>query len=204
MFRSEVTRSRLGHLGLRARHENCGDIRDDTTQHSELVIGDGVIMVGSSNTDAQPRLPFKAHFKSPKSLGGANTQSLMVYIDDADAHCARAKAAGAEIFMEPSVHDYGEDHWADRSYGAGAVRSGLPSAVRGIPCQGRSSHWAAAGTVPAMSTNVASKSLICLRSCLPLALDWGQTPTINAAAGTATGPRCESPRRRSRHPCRRR
>ena len=86
--------------------------------HSELVIGDGVVMVASSNTDAQPQPPFKAHCKSPKSLGGDFTQSLMVYVDDADAHCARAKAAGAAIFMEPAVHDYGEDHWADRSYGA--------------------------------------------------------------------------------------
>ena len=83
-----------------------------------LVIGDGVVMVASSNTDAQPRQPYKAHFKSPKSLDGANTQSLMVYVDDAEAHCARAKAAGASIFMELAVHDYGEDHWADRSYGA--------------------------------------------------------------------------------------
>lgn len=35
-------------------------------EHSELVIGDGVVMVASSNTDAQPRQPYKAHFKSPK------------------------------------------------------------------------------------------------------------------------------------------
>ena len=87
-------------------------------EHSELVISDGVVMVATSNTDAQPQQPYKKHFKSPQSLGGANTQSLMVYVDDADAHCARAKAAGARIFMELAVHDYGEDHWADRSYGA--------------------------------------------------------------------------------------
>jgi uncharacterized glyoxalase superfamily protein PhnB len=33
-------------------------------------------------------------------------------------HCARARAAGATIFDEPSLHDYGEQYWADRSYGA--------------------------------------------------------------------------------------
>ena len=86
-------------------------------EHSELVFGDGLIMVGSSNADGQAGPPFKAKFKSPRSVGG-NTQSMMVYVDDADAHCARARAAGAEIFMEPAVHDYGEDYWADRSYGA--------------------------------------------------------------------------------------
>src|SRR6476661_834022 len=52
-------------------------------EHSELVIDGGVIMVGSSSTDASPQKPFKKHFRSPKSLGGANTQSMMVYIDDA-------------------------------------------------------------------------------------------------------------------------
>ena len=42
----------------------------------------------------------------------------MVFVDDVDAHCARARAAGARIADEPKVHDYGEDYWADRSYGA--------------------------------------------------------------------------------------
>ena len=46
MFKSEVTRSRLGHLGLRARHENCGDIRDDTTQHARAAHGAGCSACG--------------------------------------------------------------------------------------------------------------------------------------------------------------
>jgi uncharacterized glyoxalase superfamily protein PhnB len=87
-------------------------------EHSELAFGDGLIMVGSISTEPQPKRPFRVKFKSPTSLDGANTQSLMVFVDDAEAHCARARAAGAKIFMEPEVHDYGEDHWADRSYGA--------------------------------------------------------------------------------------
>jgi uncharacterized glyoxalase superfamily protein PhnB len=86
--------------------------------HSELVFGDGVVMVGSATTEAPPEQMFRTKFKSPRSLAGVNTQSLMLYVDDAEAHCARAKAAGATIFMEPAIHDYGEDHWADRSYGA--------------------------------------------------------------------------------------
>jgi hypothetical protein len=31
---------------------------------------------------------------------------------------AHARAAGAKIDRAPSLHDYGEDDWADRSYGA--------------------------------------------------------------------------------------
>jgi uncharacterized glyoxalase superfamily protein PhnB len=56
--------------------------------------------------------------RSPKSINGQITQSLMVYVDDANAHCARARAAGAKVTSDPKVSDYGEEHWADRSYGA--------------------------------------------------------------------------------------
>ena len=87
---------------------------DGRVQHSELVYGEGVIMVGQAGKSADPgRIT-----RSPQSLGGANTQAIMVYVDDVDAHCARARAAGARIDHEPSVHDYGEEYWADRSYGA--------------------------------------------------------------------------------------
>lgn len=39
-------------------------------------------------------------------------------VDDADAHCTRAKAVGAAVVREPETSDYGADYWADRSYGA--------------------------------------------------------------------------------------
>jgi uncharacterized glyoxalase superfamily protein PhnB len=41
----------------------------------------------------------------------------MLYVDDVEAHYLRARAAGATIFAEPEVHDYGSDQWSDRSYG---------------------------------------------------------------------------------------
>jgi uncharacterized glyoxalase superfamily protein PhnB len=41
-----------------------------------------------------------------------------VYIDDVDAHCARARAAGATIASEPATTDYGDGYWVDRSYEA--------------------------------------------------------------------------------------
>jgi uncharacterized glyoxalase superfamily protein PhnB len=82
--------------------------------HSELVYGDGVVMVGSigkksHRADAMWR-------RSPREVGGANTQSLMVYVDDVDAHCAMTRAAGATIVSDPKTSDYGEAYWTDRSY----------------------------------------------------------------------------------------
>jgi uncharacterized glyoxalase superfamily protein PhnB len=52
--------------------------------------------------------------RSPKSAGGKNTQQIHVQLqDDIDAHCARARAAGATIVAEPSDQFYG-----DRTYRA--------------------------------------------------------------------------------------
>ena len=84
--------------------------------HSELTYGDGVIMVGEERKGAEQR--FGVDAVSPTAVGGANTQGLMVFVDDVDAHCTRARAAGARIADEPKLHDYGADYWADRSYGA--------------------------------------------------------------------------------------
>jgi uncharacterized glyoxalase superfamily protein PhnB len=51
-------------------------------------------------------------------VGGANTQSLFVYVDDVEAHARRARAAGARIIEEPTTVDFGEDYWSDRGYRA--------------------------------------------------------------------------------------
>ncbi|HKV55161.1 MAG TPA: VOC family protein, partial [Candidatus Binataceae bacterium] len=51
---------------------------------------------------------------SPGSVGGKNTQSIHVHLDESvDGHCARARAAGAVILSEPEDQFYG-----DRTYRA--------------------------------------------------------------------------------------
>ncbi len=75
--------------------------------HSEMTYGNSVVMVGSEWSDDH---------KSPKSIGGKNTQSVHVQLaegEDIDAHCARARKAGAQIVMEPETQFYG-----DRTYRA--------------------------------------------------------------------------------------
>ncbi|MGE0789547.1 MAG: VOC family protein [Sandaracinaceae bacterium] len=84
-------------------------------EHSELVYGDGLIMV--SQTGRQNRLePVRG--ASPRSIDGKVTCALLVQVDDVDAHCAHAREMGARIVDAPETHDYGEDHWADRIYRA--------------------------------------------------------------------------------------
>ena len=76
---------------------------DGEVAHSEMAFGDSLIMVGSE---------WSEHHQSPASLNGRNTQSVHVDIDtDLDAHCARARAAGARIVQEPEMQFYG-----DRTY----------------------------------------------------------------------------------------
>jgi uncharacterized glyoxalase superfamily protein PhnB len=76
---------------------------DGGVAHSQLTFGDSVVMVGAEWTQDH---------KSPKSIGGKNTQTVSIQIDDdIDAHCARARAAGAEIHAEPETQFYG-----DRTY----------------------------------------------------------------------------------------
>jgi PhnB protein len=75
---------------------------DGKVAHAEMTLGDGLVMMGCPG----------AEYRNPKRLG-QTTQSLYVYVDDVDAHCARAKKAGAKIVDEPADQFYG-----DRRYGA--------------------------------------------------------------------------------------
>ena len=75
---------------------------DGKIAHAEMTLGDGLVMMGCPGAD----------YRNPKRLG-QTTQSLYVYVDDVDAHCAHAKTAGAKIINEPEDQFYG-----DRRYGA--------------------------------------------------------------------------------------
>src|SRR4051812_49173427 len=89
--------------------------------YSELVYGGAQVSVSGSARPGETferGREFKATQASPLDVGGLNTQALCLYVDDADAHCAHARAHGATIYAEPATHDYGDDYWSDRSYGA--------------------------------------------------------------------------------------
>jgi uncharacterized glyoxalase superfamily protein PhnB len=71
--------------------------------HAEMRYGDSQVMVGAEWTE---------NHRSPKALGGKNTGAVHVQLDaDVDAHCARARAAGAEIVQALATQPYG-----DRTY----------------------------------------------------------------------------------------
>ena len=70
--------------------------------HAQLKFGNGMVMLGSTRSDEYGRM-----IKQPADIGGAETQAPYVIVDDVDAHCERARAAGAAIVMEPEDQSYG-------------------------------------------------------------------------------------------------
>jgi uncharacterized glyoxalase superfamily protein PhnB len=75
---------------------------DGAIAHAQLVFGNGMIMLGSAGDGH-----FDAYQKTPADVGGVGTSSAYVIVADADAHHARARAAGAEILIELKDEDYG-------------------------------------------------------------------------------------------------
>ena len=73
-----------------------------TIAHAQLVFGNGMIMLGSAGSGHFDELQ-----KPPREVGGVGTQSACVIVRDADAHYARAVAAGAEIVMDIEDQSYG-------------------------------------------------------------------------------------------------
>jgi uncharacterized glyoxalase superfamily protein PhnB len=76
----------------------------DTIAHAQLRFGRGMIMLGSAGKHGGG---YDALVRTPKEVGGVGTMGLYVVVDDADAHLARARAAGAEIVLDVKDEDYG-------------------------------------------------------------------------------------------------
>ena len=67
---------------------------------SQMNAGGGAVIIGDVRGD---RVPPRA---------GEATHSVMVRVEDVDAHCERARAYGARILMEPRDFEYGERQYS--------------------------------------------------------------------------------------------
>jgi uncharacterized glyoxalase superfamily protein PhnB len=71
-------------------------VRIGEDHRAQLKFGDGALIVADVRGDRQaPRV-------------GEVPQSVLVRVDDARAHCERARSHGARILMEPTDFEYGE------------------------------------------------------------------------------------------------
>jgi uncharacterized glyoxalase superfamily protein PhnB len=71
-------------------------LRIGENHRSQLTFGDGAVIVGDARGERRPPRP------------GEITHSVLVRVDDVDAHCERARLHGAQIVTEPTTFEYGE------------------------------------------------------------------------------------------------
>jgi uncharacterized glyoxalase superfamily protein PhnB len=71
-------------------------VRIGEDHRAQLSFGDGAVIVGDVRHERRPPRP------------GEVTHSVVVRVDDARAHCERARGHGARIVMEPTDFEYGE------------------------------------------------------------------------------------------------
>jgi uncharacterized glyoxalase superfamily protein PhnB len=75
-------------------------VRIGENHRSQLSVGDGAVIVADVRHDRRAPRP------------GEATHSVLVRVDDARAHCDRAREHGARITMEPTDFEYGERQYA--------------------------------------------------------------------------------------------
>ena len=75
-------------------------LRIGENHRSQLRAGDGDLIVADVRKDQKPPRP------------GEVTHSVVVRVNDARAHCERARSKGARILMEPTDFEYGERQYA--------------------------------------------------------------------------------------------
>jgi uncharacterized glyoxalase superfamily protein PhnB len=75
-------------------------LRIGENHRSQLKVGDGAVIVADVRGEQQPPRP------------GEVTHSVLVRVDDARAHCERARSHGAQIVTEPTDFEYGERQYA--------------------------------------------------------------------------------------------
>jgi uncharacterized glyoxalase superfamily protein PhnB len=77
---------------------------EESGLHVELRLGDAAIYLGSPAPGER--------FRNPDAVG--RTSLVYVQVVDVDAHCERARAAGAGIVEEPADQPYGERRYGCR------------------------------------------------------------------------------------------
>jgi uncharacterized glyoxalase superfamily protein PhnB len=79
-------------------------VRIGEDHRSQLSFGDGAVIIGDVHGDRRPPRP------------GEVTHSVIVRIEDAQAHCERARVNGARILMEPTDMPFGERQYTAEDF----------------------------------------------------------------------------------------
>jgi uncharacterized glyoxalase superfamily protein PhnB len=75
-----------------------------TVLHAELSYGNGLVMLGA---EREPSADDPEGGAFSRAMANAGASAIYVVVEDVDAHCMRARAAGARILQEPRDPEYG-------------------------------------------------------------------------------------------------
>lgn len=90
--------------GFAFTEEAIHEDEDGSVVHAELSCGNGRVMLGSKGRDGV----------FARAMAGAGPAGVYVVVDEVDEHCARARAFGVEILMEPTDQDHGSRDYMAR------------------------------------------------------------------------------------------
>lgn len=100
---------------------------DGSIIYAQMIYGSGMIMLGAvRDTDLDKMM------RQPDEVGGIETQSVYAVVDDADAHYARAKKAGAEIVLELKSDGFGRRGYSCRDAQGHIWNFGTYNPVQGL------------------------------------------------------------------------
>ena len=83
--------------------------------HGEMQAGDGVIMLASPTPDYHAPLHHRESCEAARKWSAVPyiVDGVVVYVDDVDAHFARAKLRGAAIISDIEADQYGKRYRAE-------------------------------------------------------------------------------------------
>jgi len=79
-------------------------VRIGENHRSQMRAGDGAVILGDVRGERRPPRP------------GEITAGVLVRVEDANAHCDRARAHGATILEEPTDFEYGERQYHAKDF----------------------------------------------------------------------------------------
>jgi len=100
-------------FGFQERTRMVGE--DGRLSHGEMQAGEGVIMLATPTPDYQAPRRHRAECEPTQKWSSVPyiVDGVLVYVDDVNAHYARAKQRGATILSEPEADDYGKRYRAE-------------------------------------------------------------------------------------------
>src|ERR1700709_5795 len=100
---------------------------------AQLGVGNGCVGVRETPLRAEGDPPPAEQLRAMRESG--RLHSVLVRVEDVDAHHERARQAGAEIVEAPRSHPYGERQYLARA--PAGHRRAFPQAIRPGPTRGR-------------------------------------------------------------------